>query len=219
MKKQLILLCLFVGTTLAAIAQTKKGEVVYTMNFSSDNPEMSMVSSMMAGSQMTMYFMPGKSRADISMGMMGNMTTISDQKQKKTLGLVDMMGMKYATETPLENQPAEDNANQNVEITSETKDILGYTCTKALVTSEGSVMTIWFTKDIQAFTNGQQYHNSQIPGFPLSISINQNDMNIDMTAKEVKTSVSKKMFSMKVPEGYEMKTAEELEMMGGGGME
>lgn len=219
MKKQLVLLCLFVGTTFASIAQMKKGEVVYSMNFSSDNPEMSMVSTMMAGSQMSMAFMPGKSRADISMGMMGNMTTISDSKKKKTLALVDMMGMKYATETALEAQTAEDNSNQNVEITTETKEILGYTCTKALVTSEGSTMTIWFTKDIEAYTNGQQYHNSKIPGFPLSMMISQNDMNIDMTATEVKKTVSKKKFSMKVPEGYEIKTAEELEMMGSGGME
>lgn len=216
MKKQLLLLCLFVGTTFASLAQLKKGEVVYSMNISSENPEMAMVSSMMAGSTMTMLFMPGKSRVDIAMGMMGNMSTISDQKKKKSLALVDMMGMKYATETKLEDQPAEDNGEQNIEITTETKDILGYNCTKAIVTSEGTIMTIWFTKDIEAFTNGQQYHNSKIPGFPLSMSIFQNDMNIDMVATEVKKTVSKKAFSMKVPEGYEMKSAEDLQMMGGG---
>jgi GLPGLI family protein len=216
MKKIALLVCLLASTTLVSFAQMKKGIVTYDMNFSSDNPEMAAMSSMMAGSKMTMYFTAGKSRADVSMGMIGTMATISDQKAKKTVSLVDMMGAKYATETPLEENVAKPE-DQTVEITTETKEILGYTCTKALITSpESGTMTVWFTKDIQAFTSGQNYYNSSIPGFPLSMSISTNDITIDMVANKVEKKVDKKLFSTKIPEGYEIKTAEELEQMGGG---
>lgn len=215
MSKNVLTLLLFIGLSLSAVAQLKKGVVSYDMTFSSDNPEMAMVSTMMAGSKMVMSFMPGKSRADISMGMMGNMSSISDSKKSKSLGLVDMMGMKYATETNLDANTSADETTQNVEITSETKDILGYKCTKALITNEGGLITIWFTKDIEAYTKGQQYYNSKIPGFPLSMLVSQNDMNIEMIATSVEKTVSKNAFSMKIPEGYELKSEEELKMMGG----
>ncbi|MES2556490.1 MAG: hypothetical protein V4604_10090 [Bacteroidota bacterium] len=216
MKKIALLVCLFVSTTLVSFAQMKKGAVTYDMNFSSSNPEMAMMSGMMAGSKMTMYFTAGKSRTDVSMGMMGTMITIADQKAKKSLALVDMMGMKYATETVLEDTPAKPE-DQTVEITTETKEILGYVCTKATISSaEAGVTTIWFTKDIQAFTNGQNYYNSSIPGFPLAMTVNTNDITIDMVATKVEKKVNKKLFGMKVPEGYEVKTAEELMEMGGG---
>lgn len=216
MKKIALLACLFVSTSLVSFAQMKKGIVTYDMNFSSDNPEMAMISSMMAGSKMTMYFTAGKSRADVSMGMMGTMSTISDQKSKKSVSMVDMMGTKYATETVLEETPAKPE-DQTVEITTETKEILGYVCTKALISSpESGVMTVWFTKDIQAFTNGQNYYNSSIPGFPLSMNISTNGITIDMIANKVEKKVNKKMFSTAIPEGYEIKTAEELKEMGGG---
>lgn len=215
MSKNVLTLLLFIGLSLSAVAQLKKGVVSYEMTFSSDNPEMAMVSTMMAGSKMVMSFMPGKSRADIAMGMMGNMSSISDSKKSKSLGLVDMMGMKYATETNLDANTSADETTQNVEITSETKDILGYKCTKALITNESGLITIWFTKEIEAYTKGQQYYNSKIPGFPLSMQVSQNDMNIEMTATSVEKTVSKKAFSMKIPEGYELKSEEELKMMGG----
>ncbi|ASS50356.1 MAG: hypothetical protein A3D31_12370 [Candidatus Fluviicola riflensis] len=216
MKKIALLVCLFASTTLVSFAQMKKGAVTYDMNFSSDNPEMGMISSMMAGSKMTMYFTPGKSRTDVSMGMMGTTTTVSDQKAKKSVTWVDMMGTKYATETVLEENPPKPE-DQTVEITTETKEILGYVCTKALITSaEAGVMTVWFTKDIQAFTGGQNYYNSSIPGLPLSISMSTNEINIEMVATKVEKKVSKKLFSTKIPEGYEIKTAEELKEMGGG---
>lgn len=216
MKKIALLVCLFVSTTLVSFAQMKKGAVTYDMNFSSDNPEMAMISSMMAGSKMTMYFTAGKSRTDVSMGMMGTSTTVSDQKAKRSVTWVDMMGTKYATETVLEEMPATQE-EQTVEITTETKEILGYACTKALITSaEAGVLTVWFTKDIQAFTSGQNYYNSSIPGFPLSMNISTNGITIDMVANKVEKKVNKKLFSTKIPEGYEIKTAEELQEMGGG---
>jgi GLPGLI family protein len=224
MKKHLQLLVLFLGLSIVSFAQMKKGKITYDMSFSSDNPEMAMGMSMMSGSKMSLSFIPGKSRSEVSMGMMGTMTTISDESSKKILSLTNMMGMKFATESTLDEAEAAagDQQKPKIEVTSETKDIMGYKCTKAIMTTdadgESQTVTMWFTKDIKAFTGGQQYYNEDMPGFPMEISVARDGMNIDMTVTAIEKKVSKKVFDMTVPEGYEVKTQEELmQMMGGGG--
>lgn len=220
MKKHLQLLALFLGFTVVSFAQIKEGKITYDMTFASDNPEMAMGVQMMSGSKMSMSFMPGKSRADISMGMMGTMTTISDEKSKKVLTLMDMMGMKYAMESTTEEVEAEagEQPKPKIEITKETKEIMGYKCTKAIMTTETEEgpmpVTMWFTKDIDVFTGGQQYYNEDMPGFPMQIAVTQSGMSIDMIVTAMDKKVDKKVFDMKVPDGYEVKTEEEMMMMG-----
>jgi len=211
MKKTLLLLCLFIGTSLLSVAQLKKGVINYNMTFSSDDPQMAMVSTMLQGSTMKTLFMPGKSRAEVSMGMLGSTIAITDQKTKKSLTLTDMSGSKYAVESKVEAKT--DEPEYTVEVTTETKEIAGYICTKAILTSEDGSMTVWFTKEIQAYTNGQSFYNDKMPGFPLCIIINQNGLTIEVTASSVEKKVSKKVFSMTVPEGYEVKTEEEMQQM------
>lgn len=215
MSKKVLNLLLFIGLSLTTVAQLKKGVVSYDMTFSSDNEDMAMISSMMAGSKMVMSFIPGKSRVDISMGMMGNVSTISDSKAKKSLTLTDMMGMKYAVESKLE--ASEDNSsNQTVEITNETKTIAGYLCTKAnLTTADGNTMVIWFTKDIVAFTKGQNYMNSKVPGFPMEMMMVQDGLTIEFKATSVEKTADKKLFKQTIPEGYDIKTEEDMKSMGG----
>jgi GLPGLI family protein len=215
MSKNVLTLLLFIGLSLTAVAQLKKGVVSYDVIFSSDKEEMAMVSTMMAGSKMIMSFMPGKSRTDISMGMLGNVSTISDSKTKKTLTLTEMMGTKNAVESKIESTESKPN-DQTIEITNETKTISGYNCTKANVTTaDGNTLVIWFTKDIVAFTQGQNYMNSKIPGFPMEMTIVQDGLTIEFKATSVETKVDKKLFKQSIPEGYEIKTEEEMKSMGG----
>jgi GLPGLI family protein len=211
MKKTLLLLCLFVSTSFLSIAQLKKGVINYEMTFSSDDPQMAMISTMMQGSKMKTSFMPGKSRAEVSMGMLGNTIAITDQKSKKSLTLTDMNGAKYAVESTIETKT--DEPEYTVEVTTETKEIAGYTCTKAILTTVDGSMIVWCTKEIQAYTEGQSFYNDKMPGFPLSIIIQQNGLTIEMTATSIEKKVSKKIFSMSIPEGYEIKTEEELKEM------
>jgi GLPGLI family protein len=216
MKKNVQLLCLFICMTFAGFAQMKEGKITYDMTFSSDNPDMAMGVAMMQGSKMIMEFMPGKSRSEVSMGTMGTMVTVADEKADKALMLMNMMGMKYAVETKISDAKKEEGEKPNykVEITNETKEIMGYKCTKAIMTSDEGTMVMWFTKEITAYTSGQNYYNDQMPGFPMSFTMQQSEMNIDMTVTGLEKKVDKKAFDMSVPEGYEVKTAEELQMMG-----
>ena len=214
MKKNISLLLLFVGMTVMSFAQLAEGKISYTMDFSSDNPDMAMGLAMMQGSKMEMNFVPGKSRTDVSMGSLGTMTTIADEKSKKVLTLMNMMGQKTAIESTTDKLPDNEKAPEyDVEITNETKDILGYKCTKAIMTTdEGTAMTIWYTKDIVVATQGQNYYNSQMPGFPMAFNMTQSGMNIQMTVVGIeKKAPSKSLFETKVPDGYTLQTMEELQ--------
>lgn len=208
-------------TTGLSFAQMTEGKITYSMEFTSDNPDMAMYTSMMQGSKMELSFMPGKSKAAISMGAMGTMTTTADEKADKTLMLMDMMGQKMAmtgTLSAIEENPDPQDAmpKYSFEMTSETKVIAGYTCFKAIATLEDGAQTeMWFTKDISANTKGQQYFNKDMPGFPMEYSVNQQGMIVKMTVTDISKSVDKKAFEMKVPDGYTVKTMDELKSMGG----
>lgn len=212
MKKTVGLLAfLFLGFAYS-FAQLTTGVVTYEMNFSSDDPEMSMATSMMAGSSMSLSFSGTKSRSDLAMGMLGTTTTISDAKTGKSLTLMDMMGMKYAIED-LSNQ--EKPVAPSIKGTDEKMDIAGYSCKKYIATAEdGSETILWCTDQIKAQTSGQQYFSSTENGLPLLIQLTQNNLTVELKATGVEKKVSKKVFKMTIPDGFEMKTAEDLQMMG-----
>jgi len=216
MKKNMTLLCLFLTMTVMSFAQIKQGKLTYSMEFSSDDPEMAMGLAMMQGSKMDMYFVPGKTRSEVAMGSLGTMTTIADEKAKKALMLMNMMGQKTATETTIEAPKAEEAPKFEIENTTETKEILGYKCTKAIMTSEdGTAITIWYTKDLEVSTAGQNYYNSQMPGFPMSINTSMSGMTVQLTVTALdKKTPDSDLFKMKVPEGYTVKTEEEMMKMG-----
>lgn len=214
MKRKIQLLCLFVCMAFGSFAQLKEGVLTYDMSFSTNNPDMAPAISMMQGSKMIMSFMPGKTRSEVTMGMMSTVVTIADEKSKKAIMLMNVMGSKYAMNTELDKDNGADKSGYETETTGETKDIMGYTCTKVIMTDEqGSPITMWVTKEISAYTKGQKYHNPDVEGFPMSISMSQNDMNIDMTVTAVNKKVDKKVFNMKIPEGYQLTTEEEMMMM------
>jgi GLPGLI family protein len=216
--KHLLLSILFLATIGNSIAQTK-GQVTYALDFSSDNPEMAMMLSMMQGSTMEMYFMPKKSRIEMSMGTFIKMNTVMDAKADKGLLLMEMMGNKTATETKISEMKEGEKAPEiKVEVTTETKEIIGFKCIKTILRdSEGKETIMWIVTDLKADLKGhQQFGNAPISGVPLEFSTTVNGMTIHFVASKFEGSVDKKIFSTKVPEGYKIVSAEELKMMGGG---
>lgn len=216
--KHLIASILFLATIGVASAQTK-GHVSYTLDFSSENPEMAMAISMMQGSTMEMYFMPKKSRIEMSMGTFIKMNTVMDAKADKGLVLMEMMGNKTATQTKISEVKAEEKKPEiKVEVTTETKEIIGFKCTKTILRdAEGKETIMWIATDLKADLKGhQQFGNAPISGIPLEFSTSVNGMTIHFVASKFEGSVEKSMFSTKVPEGYKIVTEDELKMMGGG---
>lgn len=179
---------------------------------------------MMNGSTLSLFFKNGSTRSEANMGGMMTMATISNSESKKVLMLMDLpaASMKFATLTNIE-EAEKSTMNQKPEYTiryeNETKDILGYTCKKAVfVTSEGHESVFWYTPEIGAFTGGHSYMNYGLGGIPLEYTVVQQGMLIQFTATAIETSIdpakAKSLFSMDVPAGYTLKSLNEL-MPGG----
>lgn len=216
--KHLLLSILFLAVVGTSTAQTT-GQISYALDFASDNPDMAMALPMMQGSTMDLYFMPDKSKIEMTMGTFMKMNTVADTKANKGLMLMEVMGSKTATELDLSKADAEQKEEPNVEVTSETKDIVGYKCTKTIVRdADGNEMIMWIAKDLKASLKGQQqFGNSKISGVPLEFSTVNNGMTIHFIATKFNKKVDKKVFSMDIPEGYTKVSEEDLKNMGGGG--
>lgn len=209
---------------IASWAQMKEGSIKYDMAFSSDDPEMSMAIMMMSGSTMNMFFKEEASRVEIAMGSMMNMVTVSDEKDKKAMLLmsIPMMSMNQGTIATLEEMESlksDETTLPEVQLVKGKKKILGYKCKKAITVDEsGNEATFWYTDKIEVNKKGQSYMNDKVPGLPLEYEINQNGMIVKMTAKEITESLTAEqtstLFKLEIPEGYEVKTLEEMMSMG-----
>lgn len=204
-----------------AFAQLTEAKITYSIDIESDDPNMAMALPMLEGSTLIIAYKDEKSRVEMNMGGMMNTTTITDGKSKKMLTLISGMMGKIATESEANEEDKQDPDDLDVEFSDETKTILGYKCKKAVVTDEdGNEFESWYTEEIQPASSDGKYINSQIPGAALEFTIVTPQMTMTMTATDLKKSIDnpKEFFSMEIPEGYEVKTEEELERMGQGGM-
>lgn len=223
MKKILLSLALIVGSITVNYAQIKEGHVTYKIDISTENPDMEMVVGMMQGSTLDIYFKEKMTRAEMKMGSMMNMTTISDEKSGKLLMLMSGMIGKKAISTTTEELSSKDEKEKpkyEVELVEETKDIAGYKCKKAILTDEeGNESTFWYTEEIEVSKKGQNYLNENVPGYPMQYEINNSGLVMGMTVTNITKELSKsdlKLFDMSIPEGYAEMTMEELQQMGMG---
>jgi GLPGLI family protein len=130
-----------------------------------------------------------------------------------------MMGNKAVKTTMTElNEQQPDDADLDIEFVSETKDIQGYKCKKAVLTGkDGQQAIFWYTEEIEINKAGQSYLNDQIPGFPMEFEINQGGMKMSMKAtffeKKIPGNASE-LFSMEIPAGYQEMSLNAMQSMG-----
>ena len=175
---------------------------------------------------MDVYFKEKITRSEMKMGSMMNMTTITNESTKDVLMLMSgMVGQNaiQTTLTELDEQKTTDENPFTVSLVDETKVIEGFTCNKAILTSEEGLESVfWYTEEIDISKKGQSYLNDQVPGFPMQFELNNGPMKMSMTVTKVEKSIDKKkaatLFDMSIPEGYKEMTMEELQSMGSMGM-
>jgi GLPGLI family protein len=222
---KLIYTLLFALVTTALSAQNREGSITYTLTISV--PGNDKAAEMMNGSTMTLFYKDGSTRSEVNMGGMMTMATISTANSDKVLMLMDvpMANMKYATLTSVEEaekSPMAQKPNFKISYENETKEILGYTCKKAILTTDtGAQSVFWYTTDILAHTSGQTYLNFGLGGIPLEYEVVQQGMLIQFTATDLQKSIDESkvssLFSMEIPAGYTLKSINELMPIGGGG--
>jgi GLPGLI family protein len=224
--KNLFLSTLLVLSSLATMAQTTEGHVAYKIDVTTDNPDMQMVVGMMQGSTMDVYFKDKITRSEMKMGSMMTMITITNETTEDLLMLMSGMVGQNAIKTTLTELDEQKTTEENpftVALVNETKVIEGYTCKKAILTSEEGLESVfWYTEEIDISKKGQSYLNDQVPGFPMQFELNNGPMKMSMTVTKIEKSIDKKkaatLFDMTIPEGYKEMTMEDLKSMGSMGM-
>lgn len=213
--KRLLSIVLFLISFVNLLAQSR-GKIAYKIEFTSDKPEMAMALPMMQGSTMELAFMPEKARANIMMGVFMKMNTITDSKTQKGLLLMEMMGNKTATPIDISNKNSDVPKLTVVKSTNETKDILGFKCTKTILKDEnGNEFTIWASKDLKGSFKGiQQLEQFPVDGVPLEFTFDSNRMKAYFVATKFDKDVDEAMFKQDIPEGFTLVKEDELASMG-----
>lgn len=209
-----LLVLLALGQQVWAQAATE-GRVVYDMKISGKDID-PMMAMMMNGANVDVAFKGEKTRAAMKMTMM-NSTAVIDNQAKKGLVLINAMGKKMAMEMkPEDFQDQQKKGDYKVIKTTSTKTIANYLCNLAYVQdSTGEKFEVWYTPKIKYDGSASGFSYDGIDGLPLEIEINQDGMKMRLLAKSVKLGVQDPaLFDLKVPAGYELKTAEELQKMG-----
>jgi len=198
-------------------AQQEEAQIIYDITMESSDPQVQAQLGMLAGSSLEMTFKEKQSKQVFSMGALMTTTTVSDRSSGKGMMLMSGMMGKYGALMDLEEMKAEqEEADMEVELIDETKEVQGYTCKKAIIIDEeGNESTFWYTEEIAMPKTDSQFFKKGIPGMPLEFSVNTPQMVMTMAASTVKTKVkkAKKVFNLEIPEGYTEKSFEELQGM------
>lgn len=220
MKKFILTLFLALSVNYSLKAQLTEGHFTYTIEASSENPDMQMVTGMMQGSTLDIHFKDKITRSEMKMGSMMSIVTVSDENSGEILLLMSGMVGKNAILMTTEEIEAlsEGKPEMNVELLDDTKTIEGYLCKKAVLSDEnGGESIFWYTEEIEISKVGQTYLNKEVPGFPMQYDLNNNGLKMTMTVSKFEKKLdknTKSLFDMNIPEGYKTLTLEELEKMG-----
>lgn len=145
--------------------------------------------------------------------MGGSQVIVTNDANKTSEMMMEMMGMKIHVHLTKEEMEAESNQLEKPVITEfkEYKNILGYKCKKAVLKTSERTIEVWYTDKIEA----QHTDFKNIKGFPLEYLTTQEGMKVKMTATKVESrKVEDSEFN--VPDGYTTYTMEELSKMMGG---
>lgn len=214
----LLLLTIFALSSFQTFAKEFKGVITYKIAIEGTSVTDEMRN--MMPKTMTMTIMGNKSKSEMVMSM-GKTTSISDGDKKETITLMDMMGQKIAIKSNSDEINAEiaKSPKMKVEITGETKDILGYSCKKAVVTNpeDNSEIYVFFTDELGSnYLNFDNPMFKDINGAMLEFEIPNEQFTMKFSAVSVeKKNVNASEFE--IPDGYQIKTKEEMQGMFGGG--
>ncbi len=221
MKKPLIvsflLSAIFLFSSFMASAKEFKGVITYKVTISGSGVTEEMKN--MMPKTMIMSIKGNKARTEMTM-MMGKTVSITDGDAKTNTTLMDMMGQKIAVQSTSEEiaKEIEKSPKTTVNITGETKDILGYTCKKAIITFEEEDLEIIVYYTDELGSQALNFDNPQfkdIDGVMLEFEIPNEQFSMQFTASSIeKTNVDDSAFT--IPEGYQVKTKEEMQGMFGG---
>jgi len=130
-------------------------------------------------------------------------------------GMMGKIAMK-TTENDLDDEQKLAMSERQVDLVEGAKEIMGYSCKKAIVTTtDGKESIIWYTPEIVPSYREGQFLVNDIPGLPLEMTASWGNMNITCVAFEFSKKLKKpeKLFDTTIPDGFTLRTSEEMKQM------
>lgn len=212
MKKLLFIVLVAITSVDFSQETIKEGVVLSKQTMSTDNAELQSQLAMVGDIVTTTYFKGNKSRSETNNFMTGTSVTIMDNDNNQMLMTLNnqMVGKKYVLKSM---EPSEEDL-ENITVTKgdETKNILGYECQEynVEVNKDGVVvkMDIYTTDKLSALSQQSTMMGADIKGFPMYLTMNMNQMGMNLTITQEATEIKKEAvsddkFDMTPPEGYE----------------
>lgn len=172
-----------------------------------DGPEY--LKSLMRGSRST-YHVKGQLSSFQSTMMNGMMksSVITNHETDSSYMLNDMLGDQTAI---LLDVPEQESAFEITYYPKVTKEILGYTCHKALVKFKGGAVTLFVTEEITA-PNQLTRQYTGLKGFPLVYDMTQNGVTLTFQASAISHLVPDAALFL-IPDAYKRMSLEAYERM------
>jgi len=206
--------------TLSLTAQKKVAELtlVYDASISTGDNKPTLADAF-DGATTTVYIKGSMSRSEMTSAL-ASFTSIHDAKTGNAVILQEISGQKLLIRMTAENWKDKNKRYEGVSFTntSDTKTIAGYKCTKAIATmKDGSVFTVYYTKDIVPENAEYDVQFKNLEGLPLEYELTQGTLKIKYTVSKINLNpVPASKFD--IPKsGYRELTYAESRKMGIGG--
>jgi len=139
------------------------------------------------GATTTIYVKGNMSRSEMSSAL-ASFTSIHDSRTGTAVILQEISGQKLLIRMTAENWKEKNRRYENISFvsTNETKAIAGYKCIKATANmKDGSVFTVYYTKEIIPENAGYSAEFSNLDGLPLEYELTQGSLKIKYTVSKI----------------------------------
>jgi GLPGLI family protein len=188
MKKLILVLVIFSSSVMLCRGQKKLSDLtlVYDAKVTTGNAEPRMADAF-DGATTTIFLKGNMSRSEMSSALFSS-TTIHDAQTGIAVVLREVSGQKLLIRMTAANWKDKNARYQGISFTntSETREIAGYKCTKAVAKmSDGSSFTVFYTPDIIPENKEYDYHFRNLNGLPLEYELTQRNLTIRYTVSKI----------------------------------
>jgi len=188
MKKLILLLVILSSSVMLLRGQKKLSDLtlIYDAKVTTGNAEPRMADAF-DGATTTIFLKGNMSRSEMSSALFSS-TTIHDAQTGIAVVLREVSGQKLLIRMTAANWKDKNARYQGISFTntSETREIAGYKCTKAVAKmSDGSSFTVFYTPDIIPENKEYDYHFRNLNGLPLEYELTQRNLTIRYTVSKI----------------------------------
>ena len=182
-----VLLSLLSVSDISSFAQKSISDATLTYEINIQSAQSKPMANDLNGSNFTLYLKGALSRTDM-VSSLGNEKTIRDGKTGNAVILKEYSSQKLMI-TLSKDEWEEKNKKKNdivFSLSNEQKKLIGYNCSKASATlKDGSILTVYYTKDLIASNTDYDPTFKSLPGLPLQFEYETAKLKFIYTASKI----------------------------------